>query len=48
MNTFLTQTVVAIVGQHKAIVARAAVISWNVETLVDTTAIEVIITFINV
>lgn len=47
-NTLLTQAVVAIVSQHKAVVASAAVISWNVETLVDAASIEVIITFINV
>lgn len=48
MNTLLTQAVVAILSQHKAIVASAAVISWNVETLVDTAPIEVVVTFINV
>lgn len=44
----LTQAVVAIVSQHKAIVASAAVIPWNVETLVDTAPIEVVVTFVNV
>lgn len=48
MNTLLTQAVVAIMSQHKAIIASTAVISWNVETLVDTASIKVIITFINV
>lgn len=48
MNTLLTQAVVAIVSQHKAIVASTAVISWNVETLMDTASIEVVIAFINV
>lgn len=48
MNTFLTQAVVAIMSQHKSIVASTAVISWNVETLVDAASIEVIIAFVNV
>lgn len=48
LNTLLTQAVVAIVSQHKAIVASTAVIPWNVETLMDTAPIEVVVTFINV
>lgn len=48
VSTPLTQAVVAIVSQHEAIVASAAVIPWNVETLVDTAPIEVVVTFINV
>lgn len=46
--SLLTQAVVAIVSQHEAIVASAAIISWDVEALVDTAPIEVIVTFINV
>ena len=48
MSTLLTQAVVAIVSQHKAVVAGTAVISWAVEELVDAASIEVVIAFINV
>jgi len=48
MNALLTQAVVAIMSQHKAVVASTAIISWDVETLMDAASIEVIITFINV
>jgi len=48
MSTLLTQAVVAIVSQHKAVVAGTAVISWDVEALVDAASIEVVIAFINV
>lgn len=48
LDTLFTQAVVAIVSQHKAIVASTAVIPRNVETLVDTAPIEVVVTFINV
>lgn len=48
LTSTLTQAVVAVVSQHKAVVASTAVIPRNVETLVDTASIEVVITFINV
>lgn len=48
LTSTLTQAVVAVVSQHKAVVASTAVIPGNVETLVDTASIEVVITFINV
>lgn len=47
-HTLPTQAVVAIVSQHKAIVAGTAVISWDVEALVNAASIEVVITFINI
>lgn len=46
--TGLTQTVVAIVGQHEAIVAGTPVVSRDVDAFVDTSPIVVVLTFVHV
>lgn len=47
-SMILTETIMAILSQHEAIITHTAIIAWNVETFVHAASIEVIITFINV
>lgn len=45
----LTQTVVSIVGQHEAVEAGAPVVPWDIDALVDTAPVVVVIlTFVDV
>lgn len=44
----LTQTVVPIICQHEAIIAHTPVVSRNVDAVVHTTTIVVIVTFIHI
>lgn len=42
------KTIMTIMSQHEAIKTSAAIIAWNIQTIVDTASIEFIFTFINV
>lgn len=48
LGHILTKTVMTILSQHEAIVTYTAIIAWDVETFMDTTSIELVITFINI
>jgi hypothetical protein len=37
-----------IMSQHEAIEASAAIVAWNIQTVMDTASVEFIFTFINV
>lgn len=47
-NITLTETIVSIVCQAEAIIARAPVISWDVDALVDTAAVVLSRTLVHV
>lgn len=42
------KTIMTIMSQHEAIKTSAAVIAWNIQTVVDTASFELVFTFINV
>lgn len=42
------KTIVTIMSQHEAIKTSTVVISWNIQTVMDTASIELVFTFINV
>lgn len=42
------KTIMTIMSQHEAIKTSAAIIAWNIQTVVDTASVEFIFTFINV
>lgn len=47
-TVFLTKTIMTIMSQHEAIKTSAAIIAWNIQTVMDTASIEFVFTFINV
>lgn len=47
-TVLLTKTIMTIMSQHEAIKTSAAVIAWNIQTVVDTASFELVFTFINV
>lgn len=47
-SVFLTKTVMTVMSQHEAIETGAAIVAWNVQTVVDAASIESIVTFIHV
>lgn len=42
------KTIMTIMSQHEAIKTSAAIIAWNIQTVMDTASIEFVFTFINV
>lgn len=47
-TVFLTKTIMTIMSQLEAIKTSAAIIAWNIQTVMDTASVEFIFTFINV
>lgn len=47
-TVFLTKTIMSVMSQHEAIKTSAAVIAWNIQTVMDTASSEFVFTFINV
>lgn len=42
------KTIMTIMSQHEAIKTSAAIIAWNIQTVMDTASVEFVFTFINV
>lgn len=42
------KTIMTIMSQHEAIKTSAAIIAWNIQTVMDTASVEFIFTFINI
>ena len=47
-TVFLTETIMSVMSQHEAVKTSAAVIAWNIQTVMDTASSEFVFTFINV